>query len=209
MRAPFQQFHTYAARPTDQRILDIIALYLPGGETIVDVGSGAGIYGKALGLKYNQVLGYDYDKKLCALAEQTENFTHVFCDDVINISSHISKTDAVFCSEFLEHIPNKQLRLVINTLESICQDIIVITMPNPLSPHFNEDPTHICKYSAHSMYKTLQESTLFAYSMYPIGFSEYNLKNIFFRILQPIAKSAPALSPTILYIGKRKNNIPK
>ena len=198
------QTSTYLGRPVDSRIISIINNYLPTGKSVLDLGSGSGLYGKTLSEKYDSVIAYDYDLTLCQAADKTQSYTQTICDNAMNLGSHIKAVDAIFCSEFLEHIPAKDLRKILDIMETICKETIVITMPNPFSPHFKDDPTHIASYTIHSMKKILNTSKKFKYSMHPIGFSEYNKKNILFRMLDPIAKNIPLCSPTILYVGKRK-----
>lgn len=199
-----KQTTVYLNRPVDTRIVEIIQTYLAHTQTVLDLGSGSGIYGETLSQQNNSVTGYDYDPALCKAALRTQQYSAVICDDAANLLSHITSVDVIFCSEFLEHISNTNLRTVLDDMESICKDTIIITMPNPLSPHFKDDPTHITTYTIYSMRTLLNRSKVFQYSMHPIGFSEYNKRNIFFRLLNPIAKRIPICSPTILYVGKRK-----
>lgn len=198
------QTNTYLGRQIDSRIVSIIQKHLPPAGSVLDLGSGSGIYGKILSKNHSHVIAYDYDAVLCQAAEKTQSYAQVICDNASNLSSRVKTVDAIFCSEFLEHIPAQDLRQMLDAMEAICKETIVITMPNPFSPHFKDDPTHITSYTIHSMKKILNESKLFQYSMHPTGFSQYNLKKPFFRLLDPIAKSIPICSPTILYVGKRK-----
>ena len=110
----------------------------------------------------------------------------------------------MFCSEFLEHVPPPQLRDIIDAIEAVATRRVVITVPNPLSPHFKHDPTHIGRYSVFSMRRTLNEAGRFAYRLLPLGFSEVERRQRrWMGLFQPISKRIALLSPTVLYVGER------
>ena len=195
---------SYLARPVDQRMVDIIASRFVGTGSVIDVACGSGLYGKHLAKRFRSVFAVDYDAALCAAAEATTDYDKVFCARVDQLSSYLPRVDAIFCSEFIEHVANESLRDVVGELEAVAHEEIVITVPNPLSPHFKEDPTHILKYNVRSLRTMLNQSTKFAYKLHPLGFSQYNLTKAVYRGLNPLAKQFALLSPTVLYIGTRK-----
>ncbi len=196
----------YMERTIDSRIVAIIQAYISKMDSILDLGSGSGLYGKFLRKKCDMLIGLDYDKRLCTEAFSTGFYTRIFHDDVKNIQNRIKTIDAIFCSELLEHIKNTDLPEILQKMEAVCNKQIILTMPNPLSPHFGQDPTHIASYTIYSMLRLLRKSKTFNYTMYPIGFSERNLDSLVFRIINPIAKRISLCSPTVLYIGTRKDS---
>jgi SAM-dependent methyltransferase len=192
----------YLARPVDHRMVNIINTRFRARGSVIDVACGSGLYGRHLQAKFDSVYAIDYDETLCQAARASGDYSEVYCDRVENIRAHTNGVDAIFCSEFIEHVSNDQLRTVLDVLEATAREEIVITVPNPRSPHFRVDPTHILEYSVRSLLETLNHSKRFTYTLHPLGFSEFNLTKPIFRALNPISKTFSALSPTVLYIGR-------
>lgn len=119
----------------------------------------------------------------------------------MTLDEKIKNIEAIFCSEFLEHMNNEKLESVLSKMESITTNKIVITVPNPISLHFKLDHSHILKYSIYSFLIILNKRTKFQYKMYPLGFAEQHLKKWQFRFLNIFASRIAIFSPTILYIG--------
>ncbi len=199
---PNQKTEAYLARPVDSRMLNIIDKYLKGQgyQSVLDLGCGSGLYGKPLKAAISNVVGLDNDPILCTNAEKTGAYSKVYCDDIFNVNK-IEKVDAVFCSEVFEHMQNDTLPGLLRSVESVTKKRIVITVPNPLSPHFKHDPTHTLKYSVYSLLSMLNRSDTFRYKVYPIGFSDYNRQKLLYRLINPIALSFSIFSPTLLYVG--------
>ncbi|RJO60537.1 glycosyltransferase [candidate division WS5 bacterium] len=195
----------YLKRPVDKRMVKIIDEHFPKSEVILDLGCGSGLYGKYLSLKSKKVIGLDNDKDLCKKAKSTQYYDNVVCEDVLDLEKLLSNVDGIFCSELLEHIDNNSLIPVLKKMEVVCgvNGKIIITVPNPLSPHFKLDFSHVLKYNIFSFLRILNRSDYFQYKMYPIGFSEYNLKLRKYRVLNLLSKRAAILSPTVLYVGER------
>lgn len=194
----------YLKRPVDKRMVKIIDEYLPKDGTLLDLGCGSGLYGRYLRSKSRKVIGLDNDKELCKKAKSTHQYDHLLCDDVLNLEKLLSNIDGIFCSELLEHIDNKSIMSVLRQMEAICgfNGKRVITVPNPLSPHFKLDFSHVLKYNIFSFLRILNRSDHFQYKMYPIGFSEHNLKFRKYRVLNLLSKRVAILSPTVLYVGE-------
>ena len=169
----------------------------------MDLACGSGLYGKYLKTKCDSLIGLDKDPVLCENAERTGYYERIYCEPADCVGKLFKGIDIIFCSEFLEHVTNDCFVELKEKIESICIDKIVITVPNPLSPHFKVDPTHVLKYTIYSLLKVLNKSQKFQYKLYPLGFSEYNLKKTSYIFLNVLSKRISILSPTVLYVGKR------
>ena len=187
----------------DVRMVNIINKYARPSDSILDVGCGSGLYGPILRSAVTHVYGYDIDPVLCKNAEINNCYDAVYCDDIRNINQHIQRVTTVFCSEVVEHIPNKDLTAIMSKIHSICDRRIIITVPNPLSPHFAHDPTHVLRYTIGALLQRFNDIGEFQYKLYPLGFSSANLRKPYYRLLNTIAKRIPLCSPTVLYIGER------
>jgi SAM-dependent methyltransferase len=194
----------YLERQVDSRMVEVIAAHLRGETTVLDVACGSGLYGPHLKAEVPVVYGIDHDPVLCESATAIGAYDRVACDRVERSAQHFSGVDAVFCSEFLEHLPNEQLRPTVAALEEITGHRLVVTVPNPLSPHFKHDPTHIGTYSVYSMLRVLNESSKFAYRLMPLGFSDIYRDRVWARALDPVSSRVALLSPTVLYVGDRR-----
>ena len=194
----------YLARTVDQRMVDIINEHFSSEEIILDLGCGSGLYGKFLKSKCKKLIGFDYDPVLCSTAKNSGFYDEVVCDDVAHLDQRISPVTGVFCSELLEHISNKDFPDVIGKIERLTTGKICITVPNPLSPHFKHDASHILKYSVYSLLSEFNKSAAFAYQLHAIGFSESNLGKWYFSMINWLSSAIPILSPTVLYVGVPK-----
>lgn len=191
----------YLSRTVDSRMVSIIEKTLLTYKVVLDLGCGSGLYGKFLKKNGSKVIGLDYNPVLCEECRKTGDYELIICDDVMALDDSLKKVDAIFCSEFLEHMNNKNLKRVLSKMEKVTESKIVITVPNPLSPHFKYDPAHILVYSIYSFLDILNNGVKFKYKMYPLGFSEKNLKRWHFRFLNVFASRMCLLSPTVLYVG--------
>ena len=187
----------YLDREVDSRMVEVIGEHLGGEASVLDVACGSGLYGPHLKAEVPVVYGIDHDAVLCENATTTGAYDRVVCDRVERSAQHFSDVDAVFCSEFLEHLPTEQVRSTVDALEELTRHRLVITVPNPLSPHFKHDPTHIGRYNVYSMLRTLNASSRFAYRLLPLGFSDLYRDKIWARALDPISSRVALLSPTV------------
>jgi trans-aconitate methyltransferase len=170
-------------------------------KTVLDLGCGSGLYGEFLKQGGAKVVGFDHDPVLCEESRKSGNYFSVTCADAMELDKMTPKVEAIFCSEFLEHMNNESFASVVSKMEHVAESLIIITVPNPLSPHFRHDPSHVLHYSIYSFLDTLNKSDAFKYRIYPIGFSETNLKKWYFRLLNIISSRISLFSPTVLYIG--------
>ncbi len=184
-------------------MVDLIDHYVPSCNRILDLGCGSGLYGEQLKRNCRELIGFDFDPILCDYVRGRGSYDAVIQEDIRRVAAVIEPVDVVFCSETLEHVPNADIEDVLRRIESRCLQRIVITIPNPLSPHFRQDPTHVLRYSIFSFLKMLNRSRAFSYTLHPLGFSQYNLRKPVFRILNFAARRFPSASPTVLYVGDR------
>ena len=195
----------YLGRAVDKRMINIIDNHFDNEGTILDLACGSGLYGKYLKMKCKKLFGFDYDSELCDTATKTRFYDEVVCDNVMELNEHFFSIDSIFCSEFLEHVSNDDFGIIIKKIENITSNKIVFTVPNPLSPHFKRDSSHIFRYSIYSLLKNLNKSKKFSYTLHPLGFSQLNLEKWYFRLINPISLIFPLFSPTVLYVGVLKN----
>lgn len=199
----------YLRRPLDARIVQVIQRHVPSCDVILDLGCGSGVYGSALKQRCRRLIGLDADAELCAHVSSYGVYDEVVAGEIQRVAELVPPVDVVFGSEVLEHIANDEIRSLLGAIESICSRRLVITMPNPLSPHFRSDPTHVLGYSIHSFLDLLNERGDFAYRLLPLGFSEQHLRNPLLRALNVIARTVPLASPTVLYVGDRGPSQPR
>jgi hypothetical protein len=109
----------------------------------------------------------------------------------------------VFCSEFVEHLPNRDLPAVLETLETLAGGKLIITVPNRLSPHAHMDPTHLLRYRLGGLLRQLNRSRRFSYTLHPLGFADAWRRRPWCRPLDAAARRVAVLSPTVLYLGRR------
>jgi hypothetical protein len=150
------------------------------------------------------VYGVDHDPVLCDAAVAGGAYDRVVCDRVERIAQHFDRVDAVFCSEFLEHLPTSEVEPTVRALERLVRNRLVITVPNPLSPHFKHDPTHIGRYNVYSMRQRLNAGDTFTYRLLPLGFADAYREKVWGRALDPLSSRVALLSPTVLYVGDRR-----
>jgi SAM-dependent methyltransferase len=191
----------YLDRRVDARMVTLIDRELAGTGSVLDVGCGSGLYGPALRRRATSVVGIDHDPFLCRQAEATGAYDQVICAPVAQLADHLDRVDAVFCSELVEHIPRRELRTTLDTLESVATAKVVITVPNRLFPHAHMDPTHVLRYRLRSLLTELNRSHRFAYSLHPLGFASHWSHQPWCRPLDAIARRVAVCSPTVLFLG--------
>jgi 2-polyprenyl-3-methyl-5-hydroxy-6-metoxy-1,4-benzoquinol methylase len=195
----------YLDRQVDGRMVALIERELAGVGSVLDVGCGSGLYGPALKRRARTLVGIDHDPALCRQARATGAYDRVLCDRVARVGDHLDRVDLVFCSEFVEHVPNGELRTTLATLEAVAGSKVVITVPNRLFPHAHLDPTHVLRYRLGWLLRQLNRSSRFAYSLHPLGFADQWRRRPWCRPLDLVARRAAVLSPTVLYLGLRRD----
>jgi SAM-dependent methyltransferase len=194
----------YLDRAVDGRMVAVIDRELDGTGSVLDVGCGSGLYGPYLRRRAATVIGIDHDPALCEHAAATSAYDRVICDRVERLLDHVAAADVVFCSELLEHLPNRELPAVLEVLETVAGRGLIITVPNRLSPHAHMDPTHVLRYRLGSLLRQLNRSRRFAYTLHPLGFADAYRRRLWCRPLDAVARRVALLSPTVLYLGRRR-----
>jgi SAM-dependent methyltransferase len=194
----------YLDRAVDGRMVAVIDRELDGAGSVLDAGCGSGLYGPYLRRRAATVIGIDHDPALCEHAGATGAYDRVICDRVERLQDHVAAVDVVFCSELLEHLPNRELPGVLEVLEAVARRELIITVPNRLSPHAHMDPTHVLRYRLGSLLRQLNQSRRFAYTLHPLGFADAYRRRLWCRPLDAVARRVALLSPTVLYLGRRR-----
>jgi 2-polyprenyl-3-methyl-5-hydroxy-6-metoxy-1,4-benzoquinol methylase len=194
----------YLDRAVDGRMVAVIDRELDGVGSVLDVGCGSGLYGPYLRRRAATVIGIDHDPALCEHAAATGAYDRVICDRVERLLDHVAAVDVVFCSELLEHLPNRELPAVLEVLEAVAGRQLIITVPNRLSPHAHMDPTHVLRYRLGSLLRQLNQSRRFVYTLHPLGFADAYRRRLWCRPLDAVARRVALLSPTVLYLGRRR-----
>jgi 2-polyprenyl-3-methyl-5-hydroxy-6-metoxy-1,4-benzoquinol methylase len=194
----------YLDRAVDGRMVAVIDRELDGVGSVLDVGCGSGLYGPYLRRRAATVIGIDHDPALCEHAAATGAYDRVICDRVERLLDHVAAVDVVFCSELLEHLPNRELPAVLDVLEAVAGRVLIITVPNRLSPHAHMDPTHVLRYRLGSLLRQLNQSRRFAFTLHPLGFADAYRRRLWCRPLDAVARRVALLSPTVLYLGRRR-----
>jgi SAM-dependent methyltransferase len=192
----------YLDRRVDERMVALIGRELPGAASVLDAGCGSGLYGPALRRHAGRVIGLDHDPALCRQAEASGAYDQVICGPVTRLTDHLDRVDVVFCSELLEHVPNRELRAALDVLESVATTKVVVTVPNRLFPHAHMDPTHVLRYRLRSLLAELNRSRRFSYVLHPLGFASEWSRRLWCRPLDALARRVAVCSPTVLYVGR-------
>jgi SAM-dependent methyltransferase len=195
----------YLDRRVDGRMVALIDRELAGTGSVLDVGCGSGLYGPALRRRAATLVGIDHDPVLCRHARATGAYDRVLCDRVERLPDHVDRVDLVFCSEFVEHVPNRELAGVLETLEVVADHKLVITVPNRLFPHAHMDPTHVLRYRLGWLLRELNRSRRFEYTLHPLGFADQWRRRPWCRPLDVASRRIALLSPTVLYLGRRRD----
>src|SRR6266545_2349112 len=180
----------YLDRAVDGRMVAVIDRELDGAGSVLDAGCGSGLYGPYLRRRAATVIGIDHDPAMC--------------DRVERLLDHVAAVDVVFCSELLEHVPNRELAGLLDVLETVAGRELIITVPNRLSPHAHMDPTHVLRYRLGWLLRQLNRSRRFAYTLHPLGFADAYRRRLWCRPLDAVARRVALLSPTVLYLGRRR-----
>lgn len=186
----------------EPRKIFLIQNRLPYCHFILDVGSGAGIYIPYLSQKAKHIVALDINQKN-HLEVSKKDYEFVLAD-ARSLPFRDGIFDALWASEIIEHFESLKC---LDELERVTNKTILITVPNPLSPHFKRDPTHILKYSVIGLEKFLKNRSKKSAKKYVIrglGFDEIPIPKIIKMFTTFATWFIPILSPTIAIIGVTK-----
>ncbi len=192
----------YAAKNTEWRKKRLILKNFSKGRCL-DLGCGPGEYGPLLKQVCGEVVGVDLDDHLLEIAEGTGAYSELV-NRKIGRGMDVGQGafDYLWASEIIEHMPDLA---IIDDLEHICRRAMILTVPNPISPHFKEDETHILEYSVSSFRRFFGRRSQFAYRVLGLGFNEVPLNLPFRKLSTYMLEPIPWLSPTIAVVGIRKD----
>ena len=193
----------YADKSTEWRKERLIRRFFSRGSCL-DLGCGPGEYGPLLEQVCGEVTGLDMDDRLLELAAQTGAYDGLLNRRIESGMRFDTGFDYIWASEILEHMPDLT---IIDDLETLCRRAMIITVPNPLSPHFKEDETHILKYSVGSFKRFFRNRSLFSYRVCGLGFNEVPFNLPLRRLSTCLLEPVPWLSPTIGVIGRRRDKV--
>jgi ubiquinone/menaquinone biosynthesis C-methylase UbiE len=192
----------YAEKETEWRKEFLIRHFIPQCESIFDFCCGPGEYGPVLKQKCKLLTGLDMDEESLKIARK-RNYDKLSCEEIGTKLPFIDKEfDCTWCSEVLEHFSNLE---IMDEIERITGKIIIVTLPNPLSPHFKEDKTHILKYSVDSLITSFKTRKNWKYRVRGLGFNEIPAPLFLKKITTFVLYYIPWLSPTVAIIGERAN----
>lgn len=194
----------YAAKETEWRKERLILKTFSEGKCL-DLGCGPGEYGPLLKRVCGDVTGVDLNGDLLELASETGAYASLVNKNIgAGMGFGVGEFDYIWASEIIEHLPDLE---IIDCLERICNKAMVITVPNPVSPHFKEDETHILKYSVSSFKRYFEGREDFSYRVYGLGFNEVPFNLPVRRLSTLMLTHLPWLSPTIGVVGVRRAKV--
>lgn len=181
----------------------LIGHYAPRCQHLLDLGAGHGQYMPYLKRKAHKVVAVDYNYELCTTLS-TKGYLVVQADArALPFRSLVF--DCIWASEIIEHLPSLD---IFDEIERVSSRRLIITMPNPLSPHFREDPTHILNYSVFSLIKHLagrDRTCGWNYHVRGLGIDDIPVPNFVKRLTTYVMWYLPWISPTITVLGERKH----
>jgi glycosyltransferase involved in cell wall biosynthesis len=190
---------SYAEREAEIRKIFLINKFISKCDRIVDLGCGNGEYIPYLRMKASCVIGVDIDINLAKISKANG------CDVILATLDYLpfkdESFDYVWASEVVEHFPTLD---VLDKIERITSGKIILTMPNPIFPHFKRDSTHILQYSIASLSHFLNnksKESKWIYSIRGLGFKEMVPTKLIRHLTLYVAWQLPWLSPTVAVIG--------
>ncbi len=190
----------------ESRKLELISRYVPLCDKMLDLAAGDGVYLPHLTGRAKRVVAVEISRDLCDVIKSRGYepiMAHAwflpFRDDAF---------DCVWASEIIEHLPTLD---TFGELERVAKGNIVITMPNPWSPHYKRDPTHVLKYSLFSLAGFLRRrvgDSHWRYRIRGLGFYWIPGPSFFKTLTRYVTYYLPWLSPTISVVGRSTGGIP-
>jgi glycosyltransferase involved in cell wall biosynthesis len=187
----------YAGRIAEERKVRLVNSITYG--SVLDVGCGNGVYLSHWKEHARLVVGLDVDKSLAKIAHK-RGFD-VVAATVSSLPFSDKCFDCIWMSEVVEHLPSFDF---VKEIERVASKKVILTLPNPISPHFKRDLGHILHYSISSLrerFRTESRSSPWRYVLRGLGFNEV-IPGRSLRLLSMfLTWFLPWLSPTISIMG--------
>ena len=193
-------------KEAESRKLELVNRFIPLCDDILDLAAGDGVYLPHLAGRGKRVVAVEISRDLCDVIRSRGYqpiMAHAwflpFRDDAF---------DCVWASEIIEHLPTLD---TFSEIERVARGDIVITMPNPWSPHYKRDPTHVLRYSLFSLARFLRHrvrDSQWRYRIRGLGFYWIPGPGFFKTLTRYATYYLPWLSPTISVIGRSTRGIP-
>jgi len=190
----------------EPRKLDLIRRFVPSCENVLDLAAGDGVYLPHLARKGKRVVALEINRDLCDVIKR-RGFQPVMAHAWF-LPFREDAFDCVWASEIIEHLPTLD---TFGEMERVAKGNIVVTMPNPWSPHYERDPTHVLKYTLFSLAGFLRRRAGYSqwrYRMRGLGFYWIPGPGFFKRLTKYATYYLPWLSPTISITGCSTRGIP-
>lgn len=194
----------YAEREIENRKIFLINNFISKYNRIVDLGCGNGEYIQYLQMKAMYVIGVDINMDLVKISK-AKGFEVVLAS-LDYLPFKYKSFDCAWASEVVEHFPTLD---ILDKIEYITSNKMIITMPNPIFPHFKRDPTHILLYSVSSIRNFLDKRSKkseWIYLIRGLGFNEMIPTKIIKMFTVFATWFFPWFSPTILVIATNNDN---
>ena len=187
------------SKQVESRKLELISRSIPPCGRILDLGAGDGAYLPYLARKAERLVAIEIDRELCDLI-RADGF-EVTLADARFIPFKDNAIDCIWASEIVEHTTSFNM---IEEMERVARKIIVITMPNPWSPHYKRDATHVLKYSLFSLSRYLKvrgKDSEWSYKLRGLGFYWVPLPGFAKKLTAYLTYYLPWFSPTVYIVG--------
>jgi SAM-dependent methyltransferase len=189
------------SKQVESRKLELICRSMSSCGRILDLGAGDGAYLPHLARKAERVVAIEISRELCNLIK-ADGFEAVLADARF-IPFTDDAFDCVWASEIVEHTPSFNM---VEEIERVTRQTIVITMPNPWSPHYKRDETHVLKYSLFSFSNYLRgrsKNSRWSYMLRGLGFYWVPLPGFIKKLTAYLTYYLPWFSPTVYVLGVR------
>jgi len=189
----------YTEREAENRKIFLIDRFITKCYKIVDLVCGNCEYYPYLQAKATFVVGVDIDVSLLKISKMKGFEVILATLDYLPFKD--KSFDCAWVSEVIEHFPTFE---VLDKIECITSKKMILTMPNPIFPHFKKDPTHILHYSVTSLRNFLNnksKNSKWRYSVRGLGFKEMIPTEIIKMFTVYTTWFIPWLSPTISVIA--------
>ena len=182
-----------------------------GHNVIVDLGCGDGIYIPFLAKKCHFIVAIDISHLRLKRAQEyitligiKNSVDFVLCD-ARHLPLKANSVGLVFASDVLEHFSNKDFEIILSEIERILYNLVA-TIPNPHTPLFKVDPTHILSYTIIQLILYLSRRCTYSYhvrGLYLPLLREKGKNRIFKEFIRKILQIFPWLSTYLVITGTK------